>query len=223
MRGIVRHYEGDWQRDGRLLWQRENLIVTAGLTALASLLGGTTTGEFLSVVGFGSGNTPPTLGDTGLTTTPTYYNAAGAVTIGPSGGVAAGSVQIGYSLGTTDYAANPLTIQEMGFFGNVGALSFPAAVGTANANWTNGHAYVIGNLIVDSNGNVQRCTTAGTSGGAHPAWSTTIGLTTNDSAPLVWTLVALHTAPTPLIGHLVVPSFPFTLTGTFSGTYTVSM
>src|SRR5689334_7788300 len=103
--GIVRFYE-----DGRLLFERHNLVVNAGLTALANLLGGVTSGEFVAVVGFGSGNTAPSPVDTGLGATPAYYNAVGTVTIGPAGGVAAGSVQFAYQLLTTDYAANPLTI-----------------------------------------------------------------------------------------------------------------
>jgi hypothetical protein len=222
MKGIVRLYKGaDWKR-GKMLWERENLVVTAGLVALANLLGNSTNGEMVSVVGYGSGSTAPTMADTGLTATPTYYKAIGTITIGPSGGVANGSVQFAYSLLTTDYAANPLTIQEMGFFGNTSGLSFPAAVGTANPNWSASTAYAVGNLIVDSNGNIQGCTTAGTSGGAHPTWATTIGNTTTDNS-VTWTLVALHTAPTPMISHLVVPSFSYTGGGNYSGTYTISM
>jgi hypothetical protein len=223
MKGIVRLYEGPEWRRGRLLWERENLVVSAGLTALASLLGGTTSGEFVSVVGFGSGNTAPAGGDTALGATPAYYNASGIVTIGPSGGVAAGSVQIAYQLVSTDYAANPLTIQELGLFGNTGAANFPAAAGTANSSWAATTAYTIGNLIVDSNGNIQRCTTAGTSGGSHPVWATTLAATTSDASPLVWTLVALHTVPVPMIAHAVVPSFPYTGGGNFSGTWTISI
>jgi len=220
-KGIVRLY-----RRGRLLWERENLFVSAGLTALANLLGGTTAGQFVSVVGFGSGSTTPAAGDTGLGANPAYYNAVGTVTIGPAGGVAAGSVQFVYQIvAATDYAANPLTITELGLFGNTGGAAFPAAVGTANPAWAAAHAYTVGNLIVDSNGNIERCTTAGTSGGAHPAWPTTIGATVNDSGA-VWTLVAKSTAPTPMIAHLlvpIVPSFLYTGGGNFSGTWTISM
>jgi hypothetical protein len=136
--------------------------------------------------------------------------------------VAAGSVQFAYSLATTDYAANPLTIQELGLFGNAGPLNFPAALGTANPSWGATTAYTVGNLIVDSNGNIQRCTTAGTSGASHPAWATTIGNTTADSGA-VWTAVALHTAPAPMIAHVVVPSFPYAGGGNYSGTWTISM
>lgn len=218
LRGRVRLYQDD-----RLLWQRENLVVNAGLTALANLLGNSTAGEMVSVVGFGSGNTAPAAGDVALGATPAYYNAVGTITIGPSGGVAAGSVQFNYQLQTTDYAANPLTIQELGLFGNTGGASFPAAVGTANPSWAATTAFSVGNLIVDSNGNIQRCTTAGTSGSSHPTWATTIGSTTNDASPLVWTLVARSTAPVPMIAHVVVPSFPYSGTGNFSGTWIISM
>lgn len=210
-----------WRR-GKLLWERDNLVVNAGLTALANLLGGMTSGQFVSVVGFGSGNTAAAAGDTGLGATPAYYNAVGAITIGPSGGVAAGSVQFAYQLVTADYAANPLTIQELGLFGNTGSAAFPAALGSANPAWASAHGYSIGDLIVDSNGNIQRCTTAGTSGGSHPTWATTIGATTTDSGA-VWTLVAKSTAPLPLIAHVVVPSFPYTGGGDFSGLWTISM
>jgi hypothetical protein len=215
--GRVTLYEGK-----RLLWENSNLFVNAGLTALASLLANSTSGEFVSVVGFGSGNTTPQPTDTALSATPAYYNAVGTITIGPSGGVAAGSVQFDYQLAMIDYAANPLTIQELGLFGNTGASSFPAAVGTANANWAASTAYSIGNLIVDLNGNIQRCTTAGTSGASHPTWATTIGNTTTDNS-VTWTLVARSTAPVPMIAHDVVPSFPYTGGGNFSGTWLISM
>jgi len=222
-RGIVRFYEGSDWRYGRLLWECENLVVTAGLVALANLLGGTTAGEFVSVVGFGSGNTTPASTDTALSANPSYYKAIGTITIGPAGGVAAGSVQFAYSLLATDYAANPITIQELGLFGNTGAALFPAALGTTYASWAVSTAYVIGNLIVDSNNNIQRVTTAGTSDGSHPVWATTIGATTADMAPLVWTLVAKSTAPVPMICHTIVPSFPYVGGGNFAGTWTVSM
>jgi hypothetical protein len=209
-------------RDGLLIWETDNLVVNSGLTALASLLGGVTTGEFVAAVGFGSGNTTPQPTDTGLSATPAYYNAVGTVTVGPNGGVAAGSVQFVYQLQITDYAANPLTIQELGLFGNTGGVTLPAAIGTANPAWAASHAYSVGNLIVDSNNNIQRCTTAGTSGTAAPTWATAINATTTDGT-VTWTLVAKSTAPAPMIAHVVVPSFPYSGAGNFSGTWTISM
>jgi uncharacterized protein len=59
--------------------------------------------------------------------------------------------------------------------------------------WASGHAYSQGNLIVDSNGNTQRCTTAGTSGGSAPTWAPTLASTTSDNAA-TWTLVAIGKA-----------------------------
>ena len=45
----------------------------------------------------------------------------------------------------------------------------------AHGAWQASHAYVVGNSIIDSNGNVQVVTTAGTSKtGTHPTWQTTI-------------------------------------------------
>jgi hypothetical protein len=69
----------------------------------------------------------------------------------------------------------------------------PAATGlawvttTQSTAWAATHAYSVGTLILDSNSNVEECTTAGTSGGSHPTWSTALGGTTPDSGTLVWT------------------------------------
>ena len=217
-------------KDGVLLFERDNLVVNTGLVALANLLGGTTAGEFVAVVGFGSGNTPVTASDTALNTDPRYYNAVGAISIGPAGGVASGSVLFNYQLLTTDYAANPITIQELGLFGNTGGATFPAATGTSNPTWQQSHGYSVGNLIVDSNGNIERVTSisgSGTSGsGSHPTWPTTIGNTVTDNPganQVVWTLIAKSTAPVPMVAHVVVPGFPYTGGGNFSGTWTISM
>jgi uncharacterized protein len=66
--------------------------------------------------------------------------------------------------------------------------------------WASAHAYVVGNLIVDSNGNTQRVTAiagTGTSAGSAPTWATTVGATTVDnpgSNQITWTLVALGKA-----------------------------
>lgn len=220
LKGLVRFYEGSDWRKGRLLWERENLVVNSGLTALANLLGGTTAGEFVAIIGYGSGSTAPSAADVALTATPTYYKAISVATIGPSGGVAAGSVQFSYSLLTTDYAANPLTIQELGLFGNTGSANFPAAIGTGFPAFQTSHTYSIGDLLVDSNNNIQRCTTGGTSGSA-PTWATTIGATSGTTPQ--FTLVALHTAPVPMVTHVTVPAFPYTGGGNYSGTWTISM
>jgi hypothetical protein len=56
-----------------------------------------------------------------------------------------------------------------------------------NPSWAASTAYALGALIVDSNGNVEECTTAGTSkSGTHPTWNTTVGDTTTDGT-VTWT------------------------------------
>lgn len=52
----------------------------------------------------------------------------------------------------------------------------------AYASWTNGNAYAVGNEIVDSNGNIQVVTVAGTSGAGAPTWKTTVNATTSDGS-----------------------------------------
>jgi hypothetical protein len=50
-------------------------------------------------------------------------------------------------------------------------------------------------MVVDSNGNVQECTTGGaTSANAPSSWGNTVGALTSDGATVVWTCVALAPA-----------------------------
>jgi phage tail sheath protein FI len=56
--------------------------------------------------------------------------------------------------------------------------------------WSASTAEVVGNLIVDANGNTQKCTTAGTTGSSTPAWARTLGATTSDGT-VVWTITAI--------------------------------
>jgi hypothetical protein len=53
--------------------------------------------------------------------------------------------------------------------------------------WTMTNAYAAGALVLDSNNNVQMCTTAGTSGSTQPTWNTVYGGTTADGSTLIWT------------------------------------
>jgi hypothetical protein len=59
--------------------------------------------------------------------------------------------------------------------------------------WQPSTAYAAGAEIIDSNGNVQWASTAGTSkAGAHPAWNVAIAGNTNDGAPQIkWKMVGL--------------------------------
>jgi hypothetical protein len=204
-------YEGE-----RIVWKRENLFVNAGLPALANLIAGVTAGQYVAAMGFGSGASAPAATDTGLSGSPTYYNAIGTHSFPSSG-----SVQFNYALSATDYGAAGMTIQELGLFANSSAAVLPAAIGTANPAWSAATPYTAGTLVIDSNGNLQRCTTAGTSGSSAPAWSTALSGSTADGAA-AWTLVALHTAPGPLLAHVAVPAFAYIGTGNYSGTWTLT-
>lgn len=202
-------------RNGRLLFERRNLFVDAGLPALASLLAGATTGQYALAVGFGSGNTAPTLADTDLSLAPKYYNPVGQHTFPNSG-----SVQFSYALtATADSAATGITVEEVGLFANSAAVQLPAAIGTSNPSWAASSVKAVGALLVDDNGNIQRCTTAGTTGGAPPSWATALDATTADGSA-IWTLVALHTAPGPMLAHALVPAFLFDGSANYQGTWT---
>jgi hypothetical protein len=210
-KGFVRLY-----RRRELIWEGQNLFVNAGLPALANLIAGVTTGQFVTAIGFGSGPASPTVTDTALTANPAYYNAIVSHSFPSSG-----SVQFNYALAPADYGALGITIQELGLFANAGAAALPAAIGTSNPAWSAATAEAVGSLIVDSNGSLQRCTTAGTSGSSAPVWATTLGATTNDGS-VVWTLAALHLAPGPMIAHVEVPAFPYNGTSQYSGTWTLT-
>lgn len=56
--------------------------------------------------------------------------------------------------------------------------------------WAASHVYALNTSIIDSNGNIQQVTTAGTSGSSAPSWSSTVGNTTTDSG-VTWTLRTL--------------------------------
>ncbi len=210
-RGVVRLF-----KRGELLWERDNRFVNAGLPALANLIAGVTSGQFVSAMGFGSGAAQPQATDTALGATPAYYNAIGSYSF-PS----AGSVEFSYSLLTTDYGANGMTIQELGLFANAAGVSLPAAQGSSSPAWTANSAISTGAMIVDANGNLQLCTTAGTTGAHPPTWATAFDGATSDGT-VGWKLVAFHQAPGPLIAHVVVPAFTYTGAGNYSGTWTLT-
>jgi hypothetical protein len=209
-KGIVRLF-----RRGAMVWECENLFVNTGLPPLANLIAGVTAGQFVTALGYGSGAVAPTLTDTGLGATPAYYNAIAGHSFPSSG-----SVQFNYSLLTTDYGAVGLTIQELGLFANSTAVGLPAATGTASPAWTASTAETVGNLVVDANGNLQRCTASGTTGATVPTWPTALNATTTDGG-VTWTLSALHVPPGPMIAHVVVPAFAYTGAGNYSGTWTL--
>ena len=57
-----------------------------------------------------------------------------------------------------------------------------------NANWAANTYYSIAGAIIDTNGNLQQVTTAGTSGSSTPSWNVTPGGTTTDGS-VTWTLI----------------------------------
>jgi hypothetical protein len=69
------------------------------------------------------------------------------------------------------------------FFTATGALQE-----VTTAAWQVSHAYSVGNLVVDKNGFIEKCTTAGTSGSGAggPGWSAVWGATTTDNT-VIWT------------------------------------
>ncbi len=210
-KGIVQLY-----RRERLIWRGRNLFVNSGLPLLANLIAGVTAGQSVSAIGFGSGTSAPTAIDSGLSAAPAYYNAIDGYSFPSSG-----SVQFNYSLQATDYGATGMTIQELGLFANSAGILLPAALGTAHPLWIAGTSYIVGAIVVDANSNLQRCITGGTSGLTAPTWPTVINATITDGST-EWTLVALHTAPGPLIAHVSVPAFSYTGTGNYSGSWTLT-
>jgi hypothetical protein len=144
------------------------ICLSTAACALANLIAGITAGQSVTAMGFGSGASAPGASDTGLSAAPAHYNAIGSYSF-PS----PGSVQFNYSLQTTDYGASGMTIQELGLFANSGAVALPSAVGTTNPQWSASVARTLGATLIDANGNVQRCTTAGTSGSSAPTCDST--------------------------------------------------
>ncbi len=119
-RGTVRF---EMFKDQRLIATVEagNLFVNAGLPALAALMGGDTSGEFASAVGFGSGAGAPAVTDTGLTV-PAYYKA-----LDSHAEDGTGSVTFNWSLSAGDTGAVGTTIQELGLFANNTSVVLPGA------------------------------------------------------------------------------------------------
>jgi hypothetical protein len=108
------------QRDGSVwTYEGRNLFVNAGRPALASLLGGDTTGEFAAAVGFGTGANAPAVTDTALTA-PAYYK-----TLDGHSEDGNGSVTLNWSLTTADTGAQGITIQELALFANHASAGLP--------------------------------------------------------------------------------------------------
>ena len=83
----------------------------------------------------------------------------------------------------------PITVVKSAVIGLVGSAPLWAAVG-APAMWQPNKVVTSGVQLVDPNGNIQQCTTAGTTGAAAPTWATTLNATTVDGTA-VWKLVTV--------------------------------
>jgi hypothetical protein len=74
-------------------------------------------------------------------------------------------------------------------------------------------SYSLGAVIIDSNGNLQQVTTAGTSGSTQPVWNTSINGTTIDGT-IVWTNLGPQSlSPVSTQGYIYAYSFKNSLTG----------
>jgi hypothetical protein len=69
--------------------------------------------------------------------------------------------------------------------GTVNFLNQGATTVAQLSQWTKNHAYALHNRVVDSNGNVEVVSGAGTSGGTTPNWNTTAGTNTFDGS-VIW-------------------------------------
>jgi phage tail sheath protein FI len=83
----------------------------------------------------------------------------------------------------------PITVVKSAVIGLVGSAPLWAVPG-ALALWQPNWVVAGGQQIVDANGNVQQCLTAGTTGAAAPAWASALDATTTDGTA-VWKLVTL--------------------------------
>lgn len=101
-------------------------------------------------------------------------------------------------------------------------LTYTAATGNTGMPWLANHAYLVGDTIVDSNGNLQYATNsgtypgtvgsaAGTSGGTQPTWNTQVtGLTADGTQNIV---VQSVTTPTPAAANNASVTFTSPVTG----------
>ncbi|WP_027521767.1 DUF2961 domain-containing protein [Bradyrhizobium sp. Ec3.3] len=67
-----------------------------------------------------------------------------------------------------------------------GSVTWTQTPGAPNQVWRASAGFAANMAVIDSNGNVQRVTTAGTSGSSAPAWNATVGGTTADGG-VTWT------------------------------------
>ena len=106
----------------------------------------------------------------------------GNATHTPTSGVSVSEIFVDYSTDSAYVGDDDGYLHKISpFFTASGALQEVTTSG-----WQASHAYNVGNLIVDTNGFIEKCTTAGTSGSVTPGWSNVWNSATNDHTA-VWT------------------------------------
>jgi hypothetical protein len=152
----------------------------------------TTTGK-VQIVTFGSGFTlsgppeavltpacigPNTLGgDNATLLSVTLANAAH----NPTSGVTISELFVDFTTDSAYVGDDDGYLHKISpFFNASGSLQEVTTAG-----WQASHAYSVGNLIVDTHGFIEKCTTAGTSGILAPSWSSTWNSNANDNG-VVW-------------------------------------
>ena len=83
----------------------------------------------------------------------------------------------------------PITVVKSAVIGLVGSAPLWAAVG-APAMWQPSWVVAAGQQVVDPNGNIQQCSTAGTTGTSASTWATALNTTSADGTA-VWKLVTI--------------------------------
>jgi Bacteriophage tail sheath protein len=131
-----------------------------------------------------------TLVATGVGVVP-FWSASHAFSVGNQIVDANGNIELVTVAGTSGATAPawPTVVGTVTVDGGVSWKLIPTGTGSLFPAWTTSQAFAVGAEILDSNGNLQRVTVAGTSGATPPAWNTTIGGTTTDGT-VTWSLVS---------------------------------
>ena len=126
--------------------------------------------------------------------------SAGPVTLSPSilsfGTIPKGTLSGWQNVTISNATGSTITLTSYSFTGTNSADFLAYAAYNNTGVWTNnggaGEAWTLGQFIVDSNGNFEVVTTAGTGGtGTHPTWATILGQPTTDGGA-VWNLIGTY-------------------------------
>src|SRR3984885_8191467 len=125
------------------------------------------------------------------------WAASHAYTVGTQVFDANWNVQMVTTAGTSGAAAPPwsTTVGGPTTDNTVKWKLMPTGVGLVLPTWNAITDYPVGAEVIDSNGNLQRVTAAGTSGSHPPAWATILGNPTNNDGTVNWDLVAPNRLP----------------------------